>query len=122
MRTVRTVLAGIAIAGAACLTAAAPAHAAPGVGWVGWGETNDHDAVWCVQEAIDYSRANAGLNTPKLALDGIFGQHTNDGIVAFQKWMGIPADGVVGPQTGFYIVGADRSAGHPGCYDSVPTP
>ena len=122
MRNVRKALVGVVIAGAFGFATATSAHAAPGVGWVGWGETNDHDAVWCVQEAIDWSRAHAGLDTPYLNLDGIFGQHTNDGIVDFQNWMGIPADGVVGPQTGYYIVAADRSAGHPGCYDSVPTP
>ena len=122
MRTSRKSLLALAIAGIFGLTAA-PAQAAPGVGWVGWGETNDHDAVWCVQEAVDWARANGGLNTPYLTLDGLFGQHTHDGIVAFQKWIGgLSPDGVVGPQTGFYIVAADKSAGHPGCYESVPTP
>jgi uncharacterized protein (TIGR02594 family) len=35
----------------------------------------------------------------QLKPDGVFGIHTRDGVIAFQKKMNLPADGVVGPQT-----------------------
>jgi lysozyme family protein len=43
--------------------------------------------------------ASGQWNTTPGALDGSFGPRTQASIKAFQKWAGVPADGVVGDQT-----------------------
>ena len=36
---------------------------------------------------------------PPVAVDGIFGPRTRESVLAFQRFAGLPEDGIVGPQT-----------------------
>ena len=36
---------------------------------------------------------------PSVAVDGIFGPRTQEAVIAFQRFAGLPEDGLVGPQT-----------------------
>lgn len=42
--------------------------------------------------------------SPSLKVDGIFGQKTQQRVLAFQRKVGLAADGVVGPLTGQKLV------------------
>jgi peptidoglycan hydrolase-like protein with peptidoglycan-binding domain len=44
--------------------------------------------------------------SPKLAVDGIFGPKTLEAVLAFQKHVGVAADGIVGPMTSKSLVGS----------------
>jgi len=67
------------------------------------------DAVRAVQSQI-HSRGD-GAN--QVAVDGIFGSVTNDAVRAFQTLLGLPADGIVGPQTWNYLVNGYLAAPDP---------
>jgi murein L,D-transpeptidase YcbB/YkuD len=78
----------------ATLGLGATADARVGAGWVGWGETNNAQAVWCTQtmlKVFGYYPYN---------VDSEFGQHTADAITNFQSDDGLHADGIVGAATG----------------------
>ena len=38
-------------------------------------------------------------SVPSVAVDGIFGQGTQNAVIAFQRWAGLTPDGIVGPDT-----------------------
>lgn len=38
-------------------------------------------------------------SVPSVAVDGIFGQSTQNAVIAFQRWAGLTQDGIVGPDT-----------------------
>ncbi|MBQ3216457.1 MAG: peptidoglycan-binding protein, partial [Oscillospiraceae bacterium] len=38
-------------------------------------------------------------SVPSVAVDGIFGQRTQNAVIAFQRWAGLTQDGIVGPDT-----------------------
>jgi peptidoglycan hydrolase-like protein with peptidoglycan-binding domain len=60
---------------------------------------NDHgDAVRGVQEEFAF-RNLSGIPGSGLAIDGIFGPHTDDAVRGFQDALGIAVDGIVGPVT-----------------------
>jgi len=67
------------------------------------------DAVRAVQSQI-HSRGD-GAN--QVAVDGIFGSVTNDAVRAFQTLLGLPVDGIVGPQTWNYLVNGYLAAPDP---------
>lgn len=54
-----------------------------------------------VQRAIALSGVQFELigNGYKVAIDGIFGVNTEAAVKAFQKWVGLTADGIVGTKT-----------------------
>lgn len=82
----------VPIAALAAAAFAAPAHAAVGVAQVRQGDAGF--AVYCVQDAIDWSIPE------HLALDGSFGPATFKGVEDFQRVAYLHVDGQVGPQTG----------------------
>jgi peptidoglycan hydrolase-like protein with peptidoglycan-binding domain len=43
--------------------------------------------------------ASGQWGTTPQGIDGIFGPHTKASVIAFQKWGGVPQDGIVGDQT-----------------------
>jgi len=67
------------------------------------------DAVRAVQSQI-HSRGD-GAN--QITIDGIFGPVTTDAVRTFQTLLGLPADGVVGPQTWNYLVSGYLAAPDP---------
>ncbi len=38
-------------------------------------------------------------SVPSVSIDGVFGQGTQNAVIAFQRWAGLTADGIVGPST-----------------------
>jgi peptidoglycan hydrolase-like protein with peptidoglycan-binding domain len=67
------------------------------------------DAVRAVQSQI-HSRGD-GAN--QITIDGIFGPVTNDAVRAFQTLLGLPVDGIVGPQTWNHLVNGYLAAPDP---------
>jgi peptidoglycan hydrolase-like protein with peptidoglycan-binding domain len=67
------------------------------------------DAVRAVQSQI-HSRGD-GAN--QVAVDGIFGPVTADAVRAFQTLLGLPVDGIVGPQTWNHLVNGYLAAPDP---------
>jgi peptidoglycan hydrolase-like protein with peptidoglycan-binding domain len=67
------------------------------------------DAVQAVQSQI-HSRGD-GAN--QVAIDGNFGPVTSDAVRAFQTLLGLPVDGIVGPQTWVYLVNGYLAAPDP---------
>jgi peptidoglycan hydrolase-like protein with peptidoglycan-binding domain len=106
----RSAMAAAAAAGLALVPGTA-ALAAPHVALIGPGPRfhNDPDAVECVQ---------AGVGEP---LDGQYGQATYDAVRWLQQIASLPADGIVGPQTGDLILQGMSAAWTEQCYPLVPT-
>ncbi|MFI9721482.1 peptidoglycan-binding protein [Streptomyces sp. NPDC052396] len=100
----------------AAMASTTSASAAPGINPI---EIGDYGyGVRCVQAAVDYwGGTSRGVS---VKVDGQFGNATENAVMEFQKDFGIAPDGVVGPQTGNYIVGY---AEHwdPRCTGVVPT-
>ena len=67
------------------------------------------DAVRAVQSQIH----GRGDGANQVAVDGIFGSVTNDAVRAFQTLLGLPVDGIVGPQTWNYLVNGYLAAPDP---------
>lgn len=114
----KLVAAALTVAGVATAVSvsAGTANARVGAGWVGWGDTNNTHAVWCVQKLIDDSPSPG--YTP---VDGKFGSGTETAIEDFQRWAGLPHDGQVGPATGDALLNdfSDYYDGY--CYGYLPT-
>lgn len=92
------------------------ASARVGAPYIGPGYPNNPHAVWCVQKLIDDSPSPGYAST-----DGVFGPKTESAIIAFQRWAGLTADGVVGPATGDALLN-DFSDGYDNyCYTYLPT-
>ena len=66
------------------------------------------DAVRAVQSQI-HGRGDGA----HIAIDGIFGQDTSDAVRAFQTLLGLPADGIAGPQTWNHLVNGYLAAPDP---------
>jgi hypothetical protein len=103
-------------AGALGAAGGAPADARPGAPLIGYG--NAGTGVKCVQYELKATVA------PNLAVDGIFGAATRTAVRAYQTRLHLSPDGVVGPDTGDYILlgddvhyGKSRLAT---CYPVVP--
>ena len=56
------------------------------------------DAVRAVQEVIKFHDQSDGEGTP-VTIDGVFGPRTDHFVRGFQKAVGTPSDGIVGPIT-----------------------
>jgi hypothetical protein len=67
------------------------------------------DAVRAVQSQIH----GRGDGAAQIAIDGIFGPVTNEVARAFQTLLGLPVDGIVGPQTWNYLVNGYFAAPDP---------
>jgi hypothetical protein len=67
------------------------------------------DAVRAVQSQM-HARGD-GAN--QIAIDGIFGPLTSDAVQAFQTLLGLPVDGIVGPQTWNHLVNGYLAAPDP---------
>ncbi|MFD8706445.1 peptidoglycan-binding protein [Kitasatospora sp. NPDC059648] len=97
-------IAKIAAVAAAPLLAATlgtgTANASPSAGYIGAGYTNNPHGVWCAQHNISYWFHTSGSDHREPAEDGSFGPETKQAIKDFQEEMGLPQDGVLGPQTG----------------------
>jgi len=61
-------------------------------------EGSKGDVVTSLQEVLTRGAAGTWGTTPK-GVDGMFGPNTEASVRAFQTWIGLPADGVVGQQT-----------------------
>jgi lipoprotein-anchoring transpeptidase ErfK/SrfK len=57
--------------------------------------------------ALQQRLADLGFLPPE-AVDGVAGEQTRFGVVAFQKWAGLARDGVAGPQTNARLASAER--------------
>lgn len=66
------------------------------------------DAVRAVQSQI-HGRGDGAT----IAVDGDFGPVTGDAVRAFQALLGLPADGIAGPQTWIYLVNGYLAAPDP---------
>jgi peptidoglycan hydrolase-like protein with peptidoglycan-binding domain len=52
-----------------------------------------------LQQVLNDGRSAFDPGAPPLATDGVYGPRTRALVVAFQRWGGVPADGVVGLHT-----------------------
>lgn len=109
MRTFRFLAVGLAataLAGGALFTA--PNASATGLPNIGEGYDNNPHAVWCVQHLInDWVVKNHvdGHTSRPMAEDAVFGNETAYWVKQAQYlWMGLPTDGIVGPQTGQHLI------------------
>lgn len=59
----------------------------------------------------DIQRRLARLSVADLQEDGLFGERTRDAVRAFQRHRGLPADGIVGPETWRALVEASYTLG-----------
>jgi peptidoglycan hydrolase-like protein with peptidoglycan-binding domain len=67
------------------------------------------DAVRAVQSQMH----GRGDGANQIAIDGIFGPLTSDAVQAFQTLLGLPVDGIVGPQTWNHLVNGYLAAPDP---------
>jgi len=67
------------------------------------------DAVRAVQSQMH----GRGDGANQIAVDGIFGPLTSDAVQAFQMLLGLPVDGIVGPQTWNHLVNGYLAAPDP---------
>ena len=56
------------------------------------------DVVRSLQRVLTNGAVGQWQTTPQ-GVDGVFGPHTRASVVAFQRWGGVTADGIVGDQT-----------------------
>lgn len=52
-----------------------------------------------LQEVLGDGRSEFAPGAPPLTVDGVYGPRTRSLVMAFQRWAGVPADGVVGLRT-----------------------
>ncbi|MFD8205442.1 peptidoglycan-binding protein [Streptomyces sp. NPDC059695] len=106
-------------AAVALVTFAGTAGASTSAPYLSYGSRGD--GVTCVQAAVNLAHA---VSVP-LEIDGAWGDRTQAGVVAFQRWKlgDSQADGVVGPDTGDRMmqVLSQAPALAEQCYDYLPT-
>ncbi|MEZ0095910.1 peptidoglycan-binding protein [Streptacidiphilus sp. EB129] len=114
-----------AVLAAGALGGVASANSNPSTPWVGPGQTNTYDGVWCVQRLLN-DIGDPGWH--HLDEDGSFGPDTAGAIRAYQQavkdYGAVPSmqvDGIVGPQTGNLLVGATYGASGTNCANILPT-
>ncbi|WP_328942741.1 peptidoglycan-binding protein [Streptomyces sp. NBC_00250] len=104
---------GVLVAATALAALALPgsAQAAKGASYVGYGQTNNWTAVWCVQKNINSAIMWYGLDYELLTADGSFGPKTDQAVRYMQNaWLGAgEVDGIVGPKTGDMILEAGKA-------------
>ncbi|MGW8769000.1 peptidoglycan-binding domain-containing protein [Streptomyces sp. NPDC055815] len=115
---------GIALGAAALMVGATggPAGAVSGAGYVGDGYANSGAAVWCTQHQLnDIIRKVGGQ---EIAEDSVWGPQTKNGVIWLQARLGIQQDGVVGPETGNWLLysGGQYYGGKNGyCFWNLPS-
>lgn len=63
------------------------------------GKGNAGECVKVIQYGINNWIGRCAINTPKMTVDGIFGDKTVTGVKVFQTKHSLMADGIVGPKT-----------------------
>ncbi|MEU1376769.1 peptidoglycan-binding domain-containing protein [Streptomyces triculaminicus] len=96
------------------------ASAAEGVGYIGT-DTTSGSGVWCVQHLANDVARKAGHAT--VDEDGKWGPKTKAQVVWFQDRLGLKKDGIVGPETGDYLLYfGDQYYGGTGGYCNAKMP
>lgn len=115
-RTIAATAATLAVAGGG-IAAATQASADPGVANIGWMSSN-HAGVKCVQQGLNSYFAAVGEHT-RLAVDGLYGHSTEAAVWTYQREQHLHRDGIVGRQTGSYVVVWDHRYKY--CKRNLPT-
>ncbi|MFF2145538.1 peptidoglycan-binding protein [Kitasatospora sp. NPDC058190] len=113
-----------AAAAAAVLPVAGTASANTDAGYVGYGQANNWNAVYCVQAELNYYFYNQGVRFPTLAEDGSFGPATYNAVLVFQNRLisyTKHADGEVGPLTGDMLIAYGDPSMYGNCRNALPT-
>lgn len=106
----------LAALGASALLLAPTASASTSAPYIRYGSSGA--GVTCVQKALAFG---AGLLTPS-DVDGQDGPKTTTAIREYQANVGIPVDGIVGPQTGDHLMYDEELIGlYSACYPYIPT-
>ncbi|MFF0429892.1 peptidoglycan-binding domain-containing protein [Streptomyces sp. NPDC004520] len=117
--------AGLALGAAALVVGATggPAGAVEGAGYVGDGYSNSGAGVWCAQHLANDIARKAG-DRALISEDSQWGPQTKAQIVWLQSRLGLKADGIVGPETGNWLLylGDQYYGGKSGyCYWNLPS-
>ncbi|MFB7605595.1 peptidoglycan-binding protein [Streptomyces gardneri] len=99
-----------------------PAAAVEGAGYVGDGYANSGAGVWCAQKLVNDLARKFGQ--AEIAQDSQWGPQTKAQIVWLQQRLGLKADGIVGPETGNWLLylGDQYYGGKNGyCYWNLPS-
>jgi peptidoglycan hydrolase-like protein with peptidoglycan-binding domain len=100
------------------------ASANPYARWIGPGQANTYNGVWCVQHLLNVLR---DPNWHHIDEDGIFGPDTEGAIQGYQDAQNGPGlpylqpDGIVGPQTGTDLLISTYGGAGTDCETYVPT-
>lgn len=119
----RTAVAAAA-AGLALTASVGSASASTSAGTIGYGYSNNTHGVWCVQHLVnDIARF---YGRPTITEDGLWGQQTYNQIYWVQQeydFLGLQKDGVVGKQTGEFLLefGDQYYGGNGYCMSYVPS-
>ncbi|MET7728438.1 peptidoglycan-binding domain-containing protein [Streptomyces mirabilis] len=122
----------VTVAATALAGAAGTASASTTAPTIGNGYANNGNAVWCVQESLNYfgKEPNLPVPVPTVSQDGIWGPKTEQVVKAFQQDItGLKADGYVGPITGEnllgygdpYYTGYGIAKNNAYCYQYIPS-
>ncbi|MFJ9843223.1 peptidoglycan-binding protein [Kitasatospora sp. NPDC101155] len=113
-----------ATAAVAVIPMAGTASANTDAGYVGYGQANNWNAVYCVQAEINYFTYQHGLRYPRLTEDGYWGPATYNAVVMFQNQLisyTKHADGEVGPLTGNMLIANGDPTMYGNCRNALPT-
>jgi hypothetical protein len=116
--------AGLALGVAALVVGATggPAGAVQGAGYVGDGYANSGAGVWCAQHLVNDIARKVGH--PEIPEDSTWGPRTKAQIAWLQDRLGLKADGIVGPDTGNWLLysGSQYYGGKNGyCFWNLPS-
>ncbi|MFJ5547452.1 peptidoglycan-binding domain-containing protein [Streptomyces sp. NPDC093225] len=108
-KNVSRVAVALATAGLSVLALSGSAQARQGAPWIGYGQANTYNGVWCVQHQLNYAFAHNWSWRPyhgQITQDGKFGPQTDEAIRFFQNVMlgRTKVDGIVGPETGYNLL------------------
>ncbi|MEU7022238.1 peptidoglycan-binding protein [Streptomyces sp. NPDC046203] len=107
----RVVAAVSAAAALSVLAFSGTAQARVGAPYIGYGQTNNPNGVWCVQHQLNFLFANNWNWRPgvtphrQISEDSKFGPETDEAIRFFQKaYFPWQVDGIVGPESGYALL------------------
>lgn len=102
---------------------ATSAQASPSAAYIGDGYTNNSHGVWCVQHLINDTKVFYNGGSRPMSEDGVWGPQTKSWVIWFQKLESLTPDGIVGKETGGYILrdGDSYYGGHNYCWTYVPS-